>query len=985
MLPSDRPVYSTTQWSPALTGYYSIDLAGHKFAVQSATKAWSLSAPDSRTVRFEVRDGDQHSWDAEAGHLSERSELADRTTIDNGTPIHISYDLNIEPGARNSAYFLVLGQLHQDLKPGAPPWSPPFAISLKGERMMIAIRYSDADGKPVTHELFVDSQDIQRGHFYDIDIRTVIDPGGAGRLVVERDGVVLVDYSGPLGYIQHNGVYWAQGVYRHSNATETFAASYRDLAIETGGAVTFPEGNTFIAAPVLTVDNVADSGESRVATLLGSAKPETTVTVMDAGQLVGTASVAADGRFELVVKLGSAAVHGLTAVATDKTGRVGVTSAPVHVHVTTAADLVANIDQITQLGQIGAIVLTDDHVLTATTRVQLWTLLKQGAPTLAQIEGSFKIRLTETVSGQPFDRQDELYSSVGVLLERTRYADGKLVFDEDFNADGSQTVRTWNATKSELVELRDGRLATTLTFDLADRLTLRQIYYADGSREVQSFDPITGAQTRLVTIGVDLTRTEIEYGIKGKAYATQTFVRDTSNKIILQQRHDANGTKILEAHWHADGSSETHHYDGFGRETSYSIRLADGSRIEGRLQIAGQPHTTERLTYSAADQLMERDRFDALGHQVYEQVFLDDGVQKFYVFDGAGQRVGYTLLAVDRSSVVATFAPGQEDSLRSVSTYDTAGRLVRKTSHDETGSLIKTEIRASDGTYSVVYDQFPTGSTSLTVKVQEGVPEVNVLAPVVTGSYIHAIVGGADAAHFTIDAATGRVSFRASSSPDFERPGDANGDGIYDIVVRATGDGGRIIDRAFSVVVENVNEAATGTVRVSTKVDGSLLVLAASHDLVDPDALGASVAWRWQASTDDATWTDIVGATSSTLASNPAYAGKLVRAVATYADPFGVHNVASPDRGRLGTEGGDNLGGTTGRDVLAGQGGDDRLDGAGGDDTLFGGAGNDVILGDLGDDRLEGGGGQDMLFGEDGDDVLSGGSGNDILSGGDGA
>jgi Ca2+-binding RTX toxin-like protein len=346
--------------------------------------------------------------------------------------------------------------------------------------------------------------------------------------------------------------------------------------------------------------------------------------------------------------------------------------------------------------------------------------------------------------------------------------------------------------------------------------------------------------------------------------------------------------------------------------------------------------------------------------------------------------VGSTLLAADRSSVVTTFAPDQESLLRSVSSYDTAGRLTRKASYDEAGILLTTETWAPDGTYGIVYEQVPVWSAAPTVRVQEGAQEVGVLAATGVGSFTHAIVGGADAALFTIDPATGRVSFRADAVPDFERPGDANQDRAYDLVVRSVGAGGRGSERAFSVVVDNVNEVATGAARVSASVGGTILTLTASHDLVDPDAPGASVAWRWQSSLDGVAWADIVGAASSTWRSSAALAGQFVRAVATYTDPFGVQRVVSADQARFGAEGGDGLGGTDRPDLLAGFGGDDRLDGGAGDDRLDGGAGDDTLVGGGGSDVLNGAGGDDRLEGDAGDDRLDGGAGRDLLGGGDG-
>ena len=66
------------------------------------------------------------------------------------------------------------------------------------------------------------------------------------------------------------------------------------------------------------------------------------------------------------------------------------------------------------------------------------------------------------------------------------------------------------------------------------------------------------------------------------------------------------------------------------------------------------------------------------------------------------------------------------------------------------------------------------------------------------------LAGGADSALFGIDAATGHLFFL--SAPDFELPLDADGDGVYDVIVRAS-DGALHDDLAIAVTVTNVNEA----------------------------------------------------------------------------------------------------------------------------------------------------------------------------------
>jgi hypothetical protein len=66
------------------------------------------------------------------------------------------------------------------------------------------------------------------------------------------------------------------------------------------------------------------------------------------------------------------------------------------------------------------------------------------------------------------------------------------------------------------------------------------------------------------------------------------------------------------------------------------------------------------------------------------------------------------------------------------------------------------------------------------------------------------ISGGADASLFTINAATGALTFK--STPDFEAPTDAGCDNVYDVVVEVS-DGQLADTQAIALAVANVNEA----------------------------------------------------------------------------------------------------------------------------------------------------------------------------------
>ncbi|MFO0346614.1 MAG: cadherin domain-containing protein [Labrys sp. (in: a-proteobacteria)] len=90
-------------------------------------------------------------------------------------------------------------------------------------------------------------------------------------------------------------------------------------------------------------------------------------------------------------------------------------------------------------------------------------------------------------------------------------------------------------------------------------------------------------------------------------------------------------------------------------------------------------------------------------------------------------------------------------------------------------------------------------------------------------------LSGTDAALFTIDAATGAVTFK--SAPDFEAPADSGTDNVYDVVVHAS-DGMVTTAQAVAITVTNANEGPVFTsataVSVSENATGTVYTAAAT-------------------------------------------------------------------------------------------------------------------------------------------------------------
>lgn len=228
-----------------------------------------------------------------------------------------------------------------------------------------------------------------------------------------------------------------------------------------------------------------------------------------------------------------------------------------------------------------------------------------------------------------------------------------------------------------------------------------------------------------------------------------------------------------------------------------------------------------------------------------------------------------------------------------------------------------------------------------------------------------AISGGADATRFAIDTATGDLSF--IDAPNFEAATDADGDNVYFVTVQVS-DGQAVDTQALAVTVQNVDEAATGSLAiVSYAATSTSASLTAANTIADPDVPSLAPTYQWQRLTNG-TWVNIAGA-AGTAATLDNQSNATVRVASAYTDPFGSYTLVSNETAVVGSSANNRLTGTAGDDFVLGLNGNDTLTGGTGNDTADGGAGNDVLRAAVGDDVLGSMG--------DGNDLYIGGAGTD--------
>jgi len=290
------------------------------------------------------------------------------------------------------------------------------------------------------------------------------------------------------------------------------------------------------------------------------------------------------------------------------------------------------------------------------------------------------------------------------------------------------------------------------------------------------------------------------------------------------------------------------------------------------------------------------------------------------------------------------------------------------------------------------------GGTTASVTVNENATVVTtVTASDADGSLnalTYSIVGGADAAKFSINAGTGALSF--ASAPNYEAPTDAGANNVYDVTVQVS-DGTNVDTQAIAVAVANVNEApiftatsstltvvtnagvyqngvsGSGTVSFSESVlsryftdpEGATVGIYSVNPNGDMRSLGAS-GLGYNVSTvgtinpqDDATLDGsfTVAATDGTTYNNPSFTvtfdnnttSTLTLNAAANGDSIIVNASTS----------GATLNGGSGNDYLIGNSGADTLTGGTGADIMAGGGGADTFVINTNDSSMTLGGSGD--------------------------
>ncbi|MFO1085008.1 MAG: cadherin domain-containing protein [Reyranellaceae bacterium] len=552
------------------------------------------------------------------------------------------------------------------------------------------------------------------------------------------------------------------------------------------------------------------------------------------------------------------------------------------------------------------------------------------------------------------------------------------------------------------------------------------VSYTDGASTAES---VTSAATAPIANVDDAPTGSV--GITGTATEDQVLTADTSTLA------DADGLGTLSYRWQRDTGAGF--ADVGADQATYTLGDADvGARIRVVVSYIDGAGTAESATSAATAPIASVN--DAPVATIVPTSYSADGM---LVLKGTGLSISD--IDAGAGSMTVTLAVG-EGALAA-----TAGDSGATVSGSGTSSLTITGTvaqinsflgAASSSTLTYAASGTPSPSTTLTLTVNDngntgsgnlsGTDTATINnavsqdhAPVITSdgggatanesvyenctfvtkvkatdsdgdSLTYAIVGGADDDKFTIDATTGALAFVAA--PDYERPGDAGIDNVYDVVVGVSdGRGGtdtqaiavRVVDSSPEVVIGDNGDNtffASGDIELFAGLRGNDTVSYASARAGVTANLGNPLSNRGEATLD--LYVDIENLIGSQFndkltgnsgdnvleggAGNDVLVGGTNGAggdTASYANATAGVTVTLATTSAQNTVG-------AGTDTLSGF---ENVTGSAFGDTLTGTSGNNILLGLAGADALNGGAGADTLIGGAGLDTLTGGSGADAF------
>ncbi|MDA9435757.1 beta strand repeat-containing protein [Bradyrhizobium sp. CCBAU 51627] len=387
----------------------------------------------------------------------------------------------------------------------------------------------------------------------------------------------------------------------------------------------------------------------------------------------------------------------------------------------TAAEIVAELADLSASTTLQSITLTDTHVLPVASASTMSYIISHYGNALAAIQGGYSFSVTTSTTSWS---ETKFFNASGTLTgtQTSNFSNGVITSKSLVNVDSSSdTVLYSNGVKTqELIVGTDGS-KQTINYNPDGSISSETVINSDKSSTTTIY--ANGLKSKVYLTNADGTHTNTFYGITGQAYTTQILATKADGTVTAVTNLHADGTTQYTKVVNADGSTTTDFYNTAGQKTSEVHSYADGSSLTTNYNTAGG--VTQTIAKSGGNTTTTN---YVAGVQTSIYITSADGTRETKLFT-AGQISSDLVQKTDGSSSMTMFVNGVKSKV-----YVTnADGTHTNTFYNITGQAYTTQIlhTRADGTVTSITNLHLDGTTQYT-KV------VNADGSTVTGLYNNA-------------------------------------------------------------------------------------------------------------------------------------------------------------------------------------------------------------------------------------------------------
>ncbi|MEM1363174.1 MAG: Ig-like domain-containing protein, partial [Pseudomonadota bacterium] len=307
--------------------------------------------------------------------------------------------------------------------------------------------------------------------------------------------------------------------------------------------------------------------------------------------------------------------------------------------------------------------------------------------------------------------------------------------------------------------------------------------------------------------------------------------------------------------------------DGETRDVTVTIEAEDtqGATVQNDVTVTvtgvnDDPTLAAGMMSATEDGVAQQLDLSTLGDDIDSE---DDGTTLMYSVDGQPSEGSASV-----NGTMLTFNPGAD--FQDLSDGETRDVTVTIEAEDTQGATVQNDVTV---TVTGVNDAPDITTTLLSYSIPENTSAVAAFAaddPDTNDTLTFLIGGGADAALFQIDGATGALSFIAP--PDFETPQDQGADNVYDVDVSVS-DGTLTDTESVQVTVTDVVESAVATVSIgvlpTSRAEGDSGQQSVTFSVTRSGSTAQAVTVQVAAAGTAAAGTDFAGAIPTSVTLDP--------------------------------------------------------------------------------------------------------------------